>query len=151
MDRGLVVILNESDAERQLLAEAAEFSDCADAPLHVLRLITQREYDSAESPEISSDIDRTDYEEPATRKFIEEAETFVSKAVSDTSPTYEIDFEVSEGGDRADTVLETARDAGCAHIFLSGKQRSPTGKAIFGDLTQEVILNFDGAITLTMD
>jgi nucleotide-binding universal stress UspA family protein len=151
MDRGLVVILNESDAERQLLAEAAEFSDCADAPLHVLRLISQREYDSAESPEISSDIDRTNYEEPATRQFIEETETFVSEAVREPTLTYEIDFEISEGGDRADTVMEAARDAGCDHIFLSGKQRSPTGKAIFGDLTQEVILNFDGVITLTMD
>jgi hypothetical protein len=33
-------------------------------------------------------------------------------------------------------------------VFLAGRKRSPTGKALFGDQTQAVILDFDGAVTV---
>jgi len=32
-------------------------------------------------------------------------------------------------------------------VFLTGKKRSPTGKAVFGDRSQAIILNFDGPVT----
>jgi len=33
-------------------------------------------------------------------------------------------------------------------VFVRGRRRSPTGKAVFGDTAQAVILNFDGFVTV---
>lgn len=55
---------------------------------------------------------------------------------------HDIDYEIDESsGDPADIVLETAEDMDADVIVLAGRKRSPAGKAIFGSVTQEVILN----------
>lgn len=46
-------------------------------------------------------------------------------------------------------IMQLADEYECDHIFVSGKQRSPTGKAVFGDLAQSIILQFDGPVTVT--
>lgn len=51
-------------------------------------------------------------------------------------------------GDAADTVLAEARHRGCDHVFVTGRKRSPAGKAIFGDVAQRIVLEFDGAVTV---
>lgn len=51
---------------------------------------------------------------------------------------YEID---ESSGDPADIVQEVADDMDADMIVLAGRKRSPAGKAIFGSVTQEVILN----------
>jgi nucleotide-binding universal stress UspA family protein len=48
-------------------------------------------------------------------------------------------------------VIAVAEREGCDHVFIAGKRRSPSGKAIFGDVTQSIILNFDGMVTVMMD
>jgi len=53
-----------------------------------------------------------------------------------------IEVEVTESsGDPADQLLETAREEDANLIVVSGRKRSPTGKALFGSVTQSVILN----------
>jgi len=56
----------------------------------------------------------------------------------------------SDGADsEAETILQVAEAEDCDHIFLPGRRRSPTGKAVFGDTAQSVILNFGGPVTVT--
>jgi nucleotide-binding universal stress UspA family protein len=45
-------------------------------------------------------------------------------------------------------VLAEARHRGCDHVFVTGRKRSPAGKAIFGDVAQRIVLEFDGAVTV---
>lgn len=151
MNRGLVVIRKKDDVEADLLTEAGQLAECNDAPLLILRLLTPEEYQSVESVDLTSDIDRTGYEEPATSHFDTEIEAFIEDAVGEHSFDFEIRTKLAEESDQTDLVLDTADDADCDHIFIVGKRRSPTGKAIFGDLTQEVILEFEGAVTLLME
>lgn len=51
-------------------------------------------------------------------------------------------------GSLPDDVMELADELGCEHLFVSGKQRSPAGKALFGDVAQSLILDFDGPVTV---
>jgi nucleotide-binding universal stress UspA family protein len=44
-------------------------------------------------------------------------------------------------GDPADQLLDVAREEDADLIVVSGRKRSPTGKALFGSVTQSVILN----------
>lgn len=53
---------------------------------------------------------------------------------------YEID---ESSGDPADAILEAARDIDADMIVVGGRKRTPAGKAIFGSVTQQVILNGD--------
>ncbi|WP_226482819.1 universal stress protein [Natrinema amylolyticum] len=46
-------------------------------------------------------------------------------------------------------LIQVAEEEKCAQIFISGKKRSPAGKAVFGDVAQSVILQFDGPVTVT--
>lgn len=46
-------------------------------------------------------------------------------------------------GNPADELLAAARDIDVDAISVSGRKRSPTGKAVFGSVTQDVILGTD--------
>jgi nucleotide-binding universal stress UspA family protein len=53
-----------------------------------------------------------------------------------------IEVEVTESsGDPADQLLEVAQEEDADLIVVAGRKRSPTGKALFGSVTQSVILN----------
>lgn len=46
-------------------------------------------------------------------------------------------------------LIEIAEKENCEIVFVSGKKRSPAGKALFGDVAQSIILQFDGPVTVT--
>jgi nucleotide-binding universal stress UspA family protein len=61
----------------------------------------------------------------------------------------EISVEVREAeGDVADTILSVATELSPDAIVMAGKKRSPVGKAIFGSVTQAVILNASTSVTV---
>ncbi|QCS42497.1 universal stress protein [Natrinema versiforme] len=55
-----------------------------------------------------------------------------------------------EHGDPADQILATATEIDVETIVMSGRKRSPTGKALFGSVTQSVLLGADRPVTVTM-
>ena len=50
---------------------------------------------------------------------------------------------VERSGDPADVILAAADEHDVDSIVLGGRKRSPAGKALFGSVTQSVILNSD--------
>jgi nucleotide-binding universal stress UspA family protein len=54
-------------------------------------------------------------------------------------------------GDPAAEVLEHAEEADVALICVAGRKRSPTGKALFGSVTQNVILNAERPVLVAGD
>jgi len=63
-----------------------------------------------------------------------------------------VDFEVAESsGDPADQLLEVAEEEDANLIVVAGRKRSPTGKALFGSVTQTVILNADRPVMVAGD
>jgi len=48
-----------------------------------------------------------------------------------------------ESGDPAQSIIRTADRLDVDAICVAGRKRSPTGKALFGSVSQEVILNTD--------
>jgi nucleotide-binding universal stress UspA family protein len=54
-------------------------------------------------------------------------------------------------GDRADAILREAARADVDMILVGGRRRSPTGKALFGSVAQEVMMNADVPVTFVRD
>jgi nucleotide-binding universal stress UspA family protein len=60
----------------------------------------------------------------------------------------EVDL-IDESGDTAEFILREAEDREVDAIVLGGRKRSPAGKAIFGSVTQSVILNTQIPVVVT--
>lgn len=148
MKRGLVVV-EETTAHRELLAEAGEHAAGADAELVLLTVMTEAEYE-ADTETLASigSVEGTSYD---SRAVLDAAANGLRDLARDVLPEG-IDFEAvakATGEDeRARAVIDTARDRECDHVFVFGRQRSPTGKAIFGDVAQRIVLDFEGYVTL---
>lgn len=153
MDRALVVI-EDSEQHRELLAEAGELAAGAGAELVLVTTMDREQYgDASESLAAIEDVEGVDYgETPILETAGEVAVSVGEEVLADLDLEWRALGAVveSEAGDsRADTILQTAVEEDCDHVFLPGRRRSPAGKAMFGDTAQSVILNFDGPVTVT--
>lgn len=55
-----------------------------------------------------------------------------------------------EVGDAAEEIVNTAKYMDVDHIIISGRKKSPTKKVIFGSVAQNVLVNAERPVTLTM-
>lgn len=150
MERSLVVT-DSSDSVVDIIREAGELAAAADAPLLVLTVVTEDEYQNdADVLGVIEQIERSNFNLKPAAYAEQVAETAITDLLSDLDiETEAIGKYVDSDDDRADAILEVAEANECDYIFLMGRQRSPTGKAIFGDIAQSVILNFDNYVVTT--
>ncbi|MWG33488.1 universal stress protein [Halomarina oriensis] len=148
MDRGLVVV-DHTESHRELLTEAAEHAAGADAELVLLTTMTEAEYEEkARDLETIGSVENVTYSSGEILDGVAaRTREFAAGALGDVST--EVVARVADDGDLANAVITTAEDHDCDHVFLLGRRRSPTGKAVFGDVAQQVVLNFDGFVTVS--
>lgn len=146
MEHALVVIEGKHDPTR-LIQEAGQLAAGANAKLTLLYATTEEEYNQ-NVDSLSSYLER-----PDTRYSLDDAirhaENIVEDLADETLQTTETDYSTAaQFGEIADVTLTYAAENQVDHLFLIGDKRSPTGKAIFGDNAQQIVLNFDGPTTL---
>ena len=151
MERALVS-LRATETHRDLLTEAVDCLD-SDGELVVLWHLDETEYDAdVATLESVGRVENTEYDH---RSVVEGAAGDAREFVESTVATADLDARVVVSVDsessRAQRVLDAASDHDCDHVFIVGTDRSPTGKAVFGDFAQEVILTFDGFTTVVTE
>lgn len=152
MDRALVVI-DDTDSHRELLAEAGEFVRATGAELELFSWVTPDEFEeNVDALETAGDVEGTTYSAVSANDIVSK---FVDEVVEDVlgsdAPAYDVSSAVVADDEVADEILDAAMATDCDHVFIVGRRRSPTGKVLFGDVAQKVILNFDGRVTVAMD
>jgi nucleotide-binding universal stress UspA family protein len=61
------------------------------------------------------------------------------------------DYEASGAvGERAGRILAAIRNENCDHVFLLGRRRTSTGKAVFGDAIKRVLLDTSVPVTTNL-
>lgn len=150
MKRALIAI-EETDRDRELLERARAFAFGERIDLVVVALTTPDEYEEVEEAlDAIGRVEHTRYDEDDVLEGLSGDVDDLAIDVLGSSIDYELQTVVAEVGDQATALLEIADRTDCDHVFVPGTRRSPTGKAVFGDRTQDVILNFDGYVTVSM-
>jgi nucleotide-binding universal stress UspA family protein len=149
MEKALVVVRHESAATLELIREAATLADGVDAPLYLVHVMPESEYEDRMASRLETGSGGGTFS-------IDEAEreaNFIAKeAGQEALEGLDVDYEtIGVVGHVEEDVLEIAEREGVDHVFVAGRKRSPSGKAIFGDVAQRIILNFDGMVTIAMD
>lgn len=123
--------------EDRALAQAAYVASLPDAGASVEAIILYVFHEDAEVPEEMRGL-RTVSRVGAVRRAREYLE--------DRDVSVEL---IEEGGDTVRDILDAADDRDVDAIVLGGRKRSPVGKAIFGSVSQEVILEADRPVVVT--
>lgn len=154
MERGILPV-EDTEPHRELLVEAAEQAAARDATLLAVRFLDDDEYD--ERLDTLESVGRVENVEYDTEAVLDGVATDTKALIREVYDDAGLDVEtevfvaVADEDDRATKVVETAAERGCDHAFVVGAGRSPTGKALFGDTAQRVILEFDGFVTSLVD
>lgn len=145
MEHALAVV-GPDDVTKDLVREAGELAAGVDAELTLLCVTSEDDY--AEEREALEAIPEADVSY-SVEQALEGARSFAKDVGIEVLSDIDIEYETAGAvGDKTDVILDGAKNHGCDHIFLTGQRRSPTGKAIFGDVTQRIILDFGGPVTV---
>lgn len=126
------VILAADDHEDRVLAQAKAVSTypCASEKIEAVIVNVAKEVQSDEGGKINLE----DYSEMPNSG---------SKAVELLESAGIAARVQQRSGDPAEEILRAARDEDADQIVLGGRRRSPVGKAVFGSVVQDVILDAD--------
>lgn len=155
MKRALVVVdaadtdeVQPTEASREITHLAGELAAGVGAELYVLHVTTDEEYHDRLDSLKSVDELNLEYDVDTA---VQGTQQFAANVANDVFADLDIDIDVHPVGRIGDVetkVLEVADESECDHLFIAGRRRSPAGKAIFGDTTQSLILNFEGPVTV---
>ncbi|UPV76322.1 universal stress protein (plasmid) [Halorussus limi] len=148
MERALAVV-DAEESTKALVREAGELAAAVDAELVLLHVTTNDEYEKTRQTMESIPNDVVGYSAEQARVG---AENFAADIGREVLDGVDVEWEaVGALGDEQNQILQTADQRDCDHLFIAGEKRSPAGKALFGDLTQSIILNFDGPVTVVTE
>lgn len=127
----IVAAVDRSSQAKTVVEEAELLSEAFDDTLHVVHSLTRSEFVSigrtvAKSGEAISMDD--------VKKVAEEVAV---EAVSESDSPHET---IGLMGDPADSIVDYADEQDARYIVVSGRKRSPVGKAIFGSVSQAILL-----------
>ncbi|GGN95789.1 MULTISPECIES: universal stress protein [Haloarcula] len=146
MERALVVV-SDSDSSKSMVREAGELAAGVGADIVLYAEATEEDIGSVvENPETS-----VGGPGPGSADAIDNIHRFLDRVASEELADVDVDYEtacsVVPSSGHAQSVLTIADEYDCDHLFLVGDRRTPTGKALFGDYVQSLLLNFDGTVT----
>ncbi|MFB6154669.1 MAG: universal stress protein [Haloferacaceae archaeon] len=146
MKRALAVV-TQDERSKQVVREAAELAAGVGAKLLLLTVVPEEDYERKREA-----MEEAGSTTPYTLSQAEQSARHTARSVADeVLDEIDVDYELLGAvGRESSTILSIARDEEVDHIFIAGRRRSPTQKAIFGDITQRVLLNFNGTVTVLL-
>ena len=151
--KNALVVLSDRDGDRELLREAAAYATGADAELVLYSPLSEDQFEEAvDTLDEIGRVENKDYNEGEALGIARQiAESAAEDAgLEDDGVEWSIVTDVTDEID-PDRIIDIAEEHDCDHVFTLGQRRSPTGKAVFGDETQRLILNFPGYVTVSME
>jgi nucleotide-binding universal stress UspA family protein len=140
----ILVAVGPGDADRvdRLAEEAVDFGSATGATVVLAHVFTDEEYQTA--------LDDLDFN-PEAHEFepddVARRHSTIRKLVAALDEA-DVDTDVRGAvGDHGKLIVEIAEDVGADQVIVGGRRRSPAGKAVFGSVAQEVMLNAPCPVT----
>ena len=129
----IVAAVDRSERSPEIVAHAAKLGRAFDEPIEVVHVLTRDQFVSLER----TNVDETGQTIPR-EDVVQMAEAIAAEAIESADVNAK---PVGLIGDPADEIVDYAEANGARYIVLAGRKRSPVGKALFGSVTQSVLLN----------
>lgn len=130
----IVVAISDSDQSKDIAARADELARAFCDELHFVHVIEETEYTRiVEKQSNTRETDTGSVEDNAAAQAAEGFDTVISA-------DYEVIGRVGNPGKK---VVEYAEEVDARYLVVGGRARSPVGKALFGSVTQSILLNTD--------
>lgn len=131
----IVAAVDRSNRAAAVVEEGAQLADAFGDELHVVHVLGRSEF---------VELERTSVDDTGQPVPMDEvrrvAREIAGEATADEAPDAE---PVGLVGGAADELVRYADDQHARYIVLGGRKRSPVGKAVFGSVTQDVLLEAD--------
>ncbi len=133
----LVVAVGPNDSTRtdELIDAVLEIAVPTDAGVVLLHAFSEKAYEQGIEEAGFDDADPPSPTELAARL---ESVDVIAAALEDAEITHEIRGAI---GPEGDTILRETESTGGDLLYLSGRKRSPTGKAVFGSTSHRIMMN----------
>lgn len=131
----VVAAIGRSESADRIVEEAAKISERFETELHVVHVAGQ--YETTERVRLEA-LDGAN--DPVEMDDEERAQTHAESVASSVTDSYTA---VGLVGYAEDEVLRYADDHDAEYIVISGRKRSPIGKALFGSTAQAILLEAD--------
>ncbi|WP_227355848.1 universal stress protein [Haladaptatus salinisoli] len=144
MERALAVV-DLDERSKEMVREAGELAAGVDAEVVILHVTTEEEFNDNQD-QLAEVTETSVY---GVETALEGARQYAANLAQELLSDLDVSVtSVGALGEKRDEILSTARKHDCDYVFVTGRERSPTGKALFGDDTQSIILNFDGSVVV---
>lgn len=125
----------------ELTEAVLDVAKAADATVVLLHVFSQSAYDEGVT-EAGYDPD----DPPPANTLATRLESI--DAISETLDEADVDYRVrGEIGDVTDSIVRTIEETGSDMLYIGGRRRSPTGKAVFGSTVHRLMMNAPCPVT----
>lgn len=136
----IVAAVDQSDRAARILDQASDLATAFDVELHVVHV---SEFSVGNL--VSGSTEQTPDVEDARAEAQKTAEEIGAQS------GVERGFEpVGLIGNPAEEILEYSEEVSAEYIVVSGRKKSPTGKALFGSVVQSILLDADRPVVSAM-
>lgn len=126
----VVAAVDQSERAESVIDQANQLADDADVPLHVVHV---------GEPEIPHP--KGGYDPEQTEVISEQRATGIAREVGQAVLGEDEFHPVGLQGDPAERLLEYAAEQDAEYLVVSARKRTPLGQAVFGSVTQSLLLN----------
>lgn len=144
----ILAAIGERSPPNPVITVGYDLAEAYGDELVVLHVVPLEEFDSHR--EAVQQID--EFADYSLRQEEGSAARFAREMVDSTLDACDWERVSTEGrvGDPVDEILAVAGEVDARYLVVGGRRRSPAGKAIFGSITQSVLLNADRPVTTVM-
>lgn len=131
----VVIGIDPSEESDYILEAGKQLAERLSTDIHVVYTLSRSDF---------MDLERTSYSETADVVDIdrvrEVATELANEAAKDVLDEYEVSGHV---GDGANELVHVAQEEDAEYIVIGIRDRSPVGKAVFGSMSQDLLLSSD--------
>lgn len=138
----VIAAIDRDGDQKAILAEAAALAEAFEVSLHAVHVMDRSTF---------VDLERMSIESEGRSVPLDDIRSAASGVAAEAIEQSGADGEaVGLVGDPAEELLKYADRKGASYLVVGGRKRSPVGKALFGSVTQSILLDADRPVLTVM-